>query len=63
MTGPTIFEARYHGECAETGDHITPGDLIEYGPDGIRHVQCPPAREPARRPACATCGLEHPGEC
>lgn len=56
------FEAAYHGECAETGDHIAPGDLVEYGPDGVRHVECKDD-EPPRRPACPSCGLEHPGEC
>jgi hypothetical protein len=56
------FTARYHGECSE-GDHIIPGELIEYDEDDeVRHVNCRATVEYSPS-VCSTCNMVHAGEC
>lgn len=61
------FQARYHGECAACGWHVSPGQEVEYdAEDNIVHVFCP-EKEPLRAMGeiCGTCFQEKSktGEC
>ncbi|AXN43444.1 hypothetical protein MM1218R_01496 [Mycobacterium marinum] len=60
------FSARYDGRCASTdcdyGDHISPGDDVEYIDDELMHVACA-TRTRRYPPLCHSCLTHHRGEC
>lgn len=59
------FEAQYHGECDECGQHISPGDELTFRLGGRAvHALCPPDPfvKPEGKP-CPRCFAHHPGEC
>ncbi len=63
-----MFEAKYHGRCAECEDEIEPGDRVRYVDGGLVHVGClDPALRVRRRQTkaevCTTCWLERPCPC
>jgi hypothetical protein len=62
-----VFEARYHGRCADCDDPIRPGDFVRFRDDDdlLIHDDCDDARppEPTHPATCPTCHLAHAGEC
>lgn len=56
------FTARYHGECAG-GDHISPGDLVQYDADHeLYHEDCADVLS-ERDAICPHCNTIHAGDC
>jgi len=60
------FEAKYHSTCAESGDAILPGQIVESVGNGYRHVVCPDDEALSVRPGetpCTDCFMLHrPGQ-
>ncbi|CQD03688.1 hypothetical protein BN000_00622 [Mycobacterium europaeum] len=62
----STFTAKYGGRCnsgdCDYGDHISPGDEVEYVDDDLMHTAC---ASRARRypPLCNACFEHHRGEC
>ncbi|RFZ41380.1 hypothetical protein DAVIS_02649 [Mycobacterium marinum] len=61
------FSARYDGRCASTdcdyGDHISPGDDVEYIDDELMHVACATRARRGAGQLCHACFQYHRGEC
>lgn len=60
------FEAKYPGRCADCGEDIERGDLIQYDEDSrIVHADCDPEPTAAERPTetCTECWLIKPCGC
>ena len=62
------FEAKYHGTCEDCGEHITPGDLINFADMNLRSVAHADCTEDSLLPervevTCTECWLIKPCEC
>lgn len=63
------FEAKYHGRCADCGEHIAPGDRVRYDDDRLVHDNCEASATPdptVLRPdeiVCESCWLVKPCGC
>jgi hypothetical protein len=60
------FEARYHGRCADCGEHIEPGDRVRYDGGVLVHDDCDDTitvEDDAPLDVCPTCWLIRPCEC
>jgi hypothetical protein len=58
-----VFEARYHGPCAECADRIEPGDDVVYVADELVHLRCSEQEKRPQPKVCQRCFLAHAGDC